>query len=112
MQPKKQLKVQYIGIFEEIDFLLTKNALLEKGPKSSGLVRPPSPLIQAMHERKQNFSLDVFHNLSIISVIHFSHCLCEWNQGIYILQYSTEFNSRKVLICVKTPTKVVQIKKN
>ena len=24
MQPKKQLKVQYIGIFEEIAFLLTK----------------------------------------------------------------------------------------
>ena len=29
---KKQLKVQYIGIVVEIDFLLTKNALLEKGP--------------------------------------------------------------------------------
>ena len=44
MQPKKQLKVQYIGIFEEIDsFLLTKNALLEKGPKNSGMGRPPLP---------------------------------------------------------------------
>ena len=44
MQPKKQLKVQYIGIFEEIDsFLLTKNALLEKGPKNSGMGRPHPP---------------------------------------------------------------------
>ena len=42
MQPKKQLKVQYIGIFEEIDsFLLTKNALLEKGPKIRTWVDPP-----------------------------------------------------------------------
>ena len=32
----KQLKVQYIGIFEEIDSLLTKNALLKRGPKNSG----------------------------------------------------------------------------
>ena len=41
MQPKKQLKVQNIGIFEEIDFLLTKNALLEKGPKFRAWVDPP-----------------------------------------------------------------------
>ena len=41
MQPKKQLKVQYIGIFEEIDsFFLTKNALLKRGPKISGMGRP------------------------------------------------------------------------
>ena len=44
MQPKKQLKVQYIGIFEEIRlFLLTKNALLKRGPKSSGMGRPSPP---------------------------------------------------------------------
>ena len=41
MQPKKQLKVQYIGIFEEILFLLTKNTLLKRGPKTSGMGRPP-----------------------------------------------------------------------
>ena len=41
MQPKKQLKVQYIGIFEEIDSLLTKNVLLKRGPKNSGMGRPP-----------------------------------------------------------------------
>ena len=51
---KKQLKVQYIGIVVEIDFLLTKNALLEKGPKNSGVGRPP-PLIRAMPERKRFF---------------------------------------------------------
>ena len=33
---------------------LTKNALREKGPKKSGMVRPP-PLIQAMPERKRFF---------------------------------------------------------
>ena len=60
MQPKIQLKVQYFGIFEEIDsFLLTKNALLEKGPKNSGMGRPP-PLIWAMHGRKRFFCIDVF----------------------------------------------------
>ena len=41
MQPKKQLKLQYIGIFEEILFLLTKNALLKRGPKNLGMGRPP-----------------------------------------------------------------------
>ena len=51
MQHKKQLKVQYIGIFEEIDsFLMTKNALLKRGPKNSGMGRPPR-IIRAMPER-------------------------------------------------------------
>ena len=40
MQPKKQLKVQYICILEEI---LTKNALLKRGPKNSGMGRPSPP---------------------------------------------------------------------
>ena len=39
--------------------LLTKNALLEKGPKNSGMGRPP-PLIRARPERKRLFSIDVF----------------------------------------------------
>ena len=46
MQPKKQLKVQYIGIFEEIDsFYWPKMHVLKKG-----MGRPP-PLIRAMPER-------------------------------------------------------------
>ena len=33
MQPKKQLKIQYIGIFEEINTLfIDQKALLERGP--------------------------------------------------------------------------------
>ena len=36
MQPKKQLKVQYIGIFEERDSFYW--------PKNSGMGRPPPPL--------------------------------------------------------------------
>ena len=53
----KQFKVQNIGILEEMDSFLTENALLEKGPKHSGMVRPP--LIRAMPERKQICSLNV-----------------------------------------------------
>ena len=54
MQPKKQLKVQYIGIF-----LLTKNAFLKGGPKNSGMGRPP-PIIRAMPERKRLPFIDLF----------------------------------------------------
>ena len=53
MQPKKQLKVQYIGIFEEILFLLTKKALLERGPKNLGKGRPPPPY--SGNARKKTF---------------------------------------------------------
>ena len=42
MQPTELLKVQYIGIYRL--FLLTKNALLKRGPKNSGMGRPPPPL--------------------------------------------------------------------
>ena len=45
MQPKKQL--------------LTKNALLKRGPKIRAWVDPP-PIIWAMPERKRFFSIDVF----------------------------------------------------
>ena len=38
---------------------MTKNALLVKGPKNSGMGRPP-PLIRAMAERKRSFFIDVF----------------------------------------------------
>ena len=55
MQPKKQLKVQYIGIFEEIDsFYWPKMHFLKRGPKNSGMGRPP-PIIRAMPERKRFF---------------------------------------------------------
>ena len=66
MQPKKQLKVQYIGIFEEIDsFYWPKMHFLKKGEKIR--VEPP-PLIRAMPERKRFFSslrpsLTEYHNM-------------------------------------------------
>ena len=42
MQPKKQLKVQYIGIFEEIDsFYWPKMYFLKKGQKIRAWVEPP-----------------------------------------------------------------------
>ena len=39
---------------------MTKNALLKRGPKNSGMGRPPLPIIRAMPERKRFFSIDVF----------------------------------------------------
>ena len=56
MQPKKQLKVQYIGIFEEIgSFYWPKMHFLKKGQKIRALADPP--LIRAMPERKVFFLL-------------------------------------------------------
>ena len=60
MQPKKQLKVQYIGIFEEIDsFYWPKMHFLKKGQKIRAWVDPP-PIIRAMPERKRFFLIEVF----------------------------------------------------
>ena len=62
MQPKKQLKVQYIGIFEEKDSIYwPKMHFLKEGQKIRAWVDPP-PLIRAMPERKRSFSIDVFPN--------------------------------------------------
>ena len=66
MQPKKQSKVQYIGIFEEIDsFYLAKMLFLNKGQKNWAWVDPP-PLIRAMPDRKRFFLL--MSSLSSIKV--------------------------------------------
>ena len=60
MQPKKQLKVQYIGIFEEIDsFYWPKMHFLKEGQKIRAWVDPP-PLIRAMPERKHFFFIEAF----------------------------------------------------
>ena len=66
MQPKKQLKVQYISIFEEIDsFYWPKMHFLKKGQKIRAWVDlDPSPLIREMPERKRFFSIDVSPNKS------------------------------------------------
>ena len=64
MQPKKQLKVQYIGIFEEIDsFHWPKMHFLKEGQKIRAWVGPP-PLIRAMPERKRFFSIEAFPNIN------------------------------------------------
>ena len=60
MQPKNQLKVQYIGIFEEL-FLLTKTALLKRGPKNSGMGRPPPP--HSGNARKKTFFFQLISSL-------------------------------------------------
>ena len=60
MQPKKQLKFQYIGIFEEIDsFYWPKMDFLRKGQKIRAGVDPSLPY--SGNARKKKFlSIDVF----------------------------------------------------
>ena len=70
MQPKKQLKVQYIGIFEEIDsFYWPKMHFLKKGQKIRAWVDSTPPLIWTMSERKRFFSIDAFPNEQNIRLI-------------------------------------------
>ena len=62
MQPKKQLKVKYIGIFEEIDsFYWPKMHFLKKGQKLRVWVwdNPPPPP-HSGNARKKTFFIDVF----------------------------------------------------
>ena len=72
MQPKKQLKVQYIGIFEEIDsFYWPKMHFLKEGQKIRAWVDPPTPhLIRAMPERKRFFFIEVFPYVEISDAHH------------------------------------------
>ena len=61
MLPKKQLKVQYSGIFQEIDsFYWPKMHFLKEGQKIRAWVDPRPPLIRAMPERKCFFSIEAF----------------------------------------------------
>ena len=59
MQPKNQLKFQYIGIFEEIDsFYWPKMHSLKKGQKILAWVDPSPPHLG--NARKKTFFGDVF----------------------------------------------------
>ena len=61
MQPKKQLKVQYIGIFEEIgSFYWPKIHFLKKGQKIQGWVFPPPPFHSGNARKKTFFFIEVF----------------------------------------------------
>ena len=64
MQPKKQLKVQYIGIFEEIDsFYWPKMHFLKKGQKIRAWV--DSPFHSGPKENVlSSFTSDVYANVS------------------------------------------------
>ena len=54
MQPKKQLKVQYIGIFEEIgSFYCPKMPFFKEGQKIWAWVEPPPPY--SGNARKKTF---------------------------------------------------------
>ena len=60
MQPKKQLKVQYIGIFEEIDsFYWPKMHFLKEGQKIRAWVDPPPSFGQCPKENVF-FSIEAF----------------------------------------------------
>ena len=59
--PKKQLKVQYIVICEEIDsFYWPKMHFLKKGQKIRAWVDPPPPSFGQCPKEKFFFSIDVF----------------------------------------------------
>ena len=65
MQPKKQLKVQYIGIFEEIDsFYWPKMHFLEKGQKIRAFGQCPKenvffPLMSSLRNTNVTFDQKV-----------------------------------------------------
>ena len=75
MQPKKQLKVQYIGFFEEIDsFYWPKMRFLKKGQKIRAWVDPPPhsanapkktfffPLMSPLRDLQSDGDLDSIRN--------------------------------------------------
>ena len=69
MQPKKQLKVQYIGIFEEIDsFYWPKMHFLKEGQKIRAWVDPPHHSGNA--RKKTFFSIDAFPNEYLLCMIY------------------------------------------
>ena len=65
MQPKKQLKVQYIGILEEIDSFYWPNMHLWNGDKKLGRALPP-PLIWTKSKRTAAFFRETFAKVPII----------------------------------------------
>ena len=68
MQPKKQLKVQYIGIFEEIDsFYWPKMHFLKEGQKIRAWVDPPPPY-SGNAQKKTFFPVDPFPLWNVIAV--------------------------------------------
>ena len=61
MQPKKQLKAQYIGIFEGIDsFYWPKTHFLKEGQKIRAWVDPPPPYSGNARKKTFFFSMDLF----------------------------------------------------
>ena len=111
MQPKKELKVQYIGIFEEIDsFLLTKNALLKRGPKNLGMGRPPPPLIRAMPERKHFFfKLRPSLKAKFSSALYFLESLATFGQRTSLLSFRLIENKceNNIWVCVGGGTEMI-----
>ena len=58
----KQLKKQFktFALWKKYTPFVDKNALPEKGPTNSDMVRPPPPIIWAIPERKRHLFIDVF----------------------------------------------------
>ena len=95
MQPKKQLKVQYIGIFEEIDsFYWPKMHLLKEGQKIRAWVDPSPPsfgqcpkenvffaLTPSLSLRREDLSQKVYSGQTTISWVdaggHYQHTSCQ-----------------------------------
>ena len=100
MQPKKQSKVQYIGIFEEIDsFYWPKINFLKKGQKIRALVDPPPHSDNA--RKKTFFFIDVFPNVllslpSLLLSLSSFCCHCHLLLSLSILSLSW---SSKCMCC-------------
>ena len=60
MQPKKQFKVQIIGILEEIDSFYWPKMHLRKGDKKFGQGPPPLPLIWTKSNKTAAFFRETF----------------------------------------------------
>ena len=90
-------------------FLLTKNALLKRGPKNLGMGRPPSPLFRAMSERKRFFSIDPFP----YSVLNLSQPTKSWAISTILEAAPCTTVGAKVLKCLSLcPATIGRMKNN
>ena len=72
---------------------MTKNAILERGPKISGMGRPPPPLIRAMPERKRFFFIEAFPQLLCITALQNSLSNQKWEDCKFKLYCSVVSSS-------------------
>ena len=109
MQPKKQLKVQYIGIFEEMDsFYWPKMHFLKKGQQIRAWVDPP-PFLGKAPKEKVFFSIDPFP----YSVLNLSQPTKSWAISTILEAAPCTTVGAKVLKCLSLcPATIGRMKNN